>query len=82
MNFAHERRVKLACTSQSAEKKEQPGLNPPVFKANAFDYAPKPKGEPIRIASPVSSAVRGQPKQEAPVSNQDIMAFLLKNFGK
>lgn len=82
MNFAHERRAKLSCSSLPANKSEQPGLNPPVFKANPFDYTPKPKGEPVRITSPVSSAVRGQPKQEAPVSNQDIMAFLLKNFGK
>ena len=82
MKFAHERRVKLSCNALSPDKPEQPGLNPPIFIADPFNYAPKPKAEPIKIASPVSSAIRGQPKQEPSVSNQDIMAFLLKNFGK
>lgn len=82
MKFAHERRVKLSCSQLTPDKPEQPGLNPPVFIADPFNYAPKPKGEPIKVPSPVSSAIRGDPKQKPSVSTEDIMAFLLKNFGK
>ena len=64
------------------DKAEKPPMNPPIHKPDPFAIKVREKKDPVKIASPAKSSIRGDVKDTAPVTNADIMAFLLKNFGK
>ena len=61
---------------------EQPPMNPPRVKRDPFAPRVKEQKEPRIIKSPVSSSIRGDPKKDKPVTNEDIMALLLKALNK
>lgn len=71
---------KMKCYSGD-DKAEKPPMNPPVNKPDPFAPKVKEKKEPVRVKAPTASAIRGD-VIEKPITNSDIMAFLLKNLGK
>jgi hypothetical protein len=69
-------------TFSGEDKAERPPMNPPPHKPDPFAPKLKEHKDPTIIKAPVASSVRGQQKEAAPITNADIMAFLLKNLGK
>ena len=61
---------------------EKPPMNPPIIKKDRFAPKQKEITEPKKVKSPVSSSIRGDPKQDKPITNEDIMALLLKALNK
>lgn len=61
---------------------EKPPMNPPLVKKDRFAPKSKQVNDPKISKSPVSSSIRGDPKQEKPVTNEDIMKLLLKTLNK
>ena len=59
-------------------KKSEPPMNPPHYKPDPFAPKRKENKEPVRVKAPTASSVRGDPKEEKPITNADIMALLLK----
>jgi hypothetical protein len=69
-------------TFSGEDKAERPAMNPPPHKPDPFAPKIKEHRDPTIIKAPVASSVRGQQKEATPITNADIMAFLLKNLGK
>lgn len=65
-----------------SDRAEKPPMNVIVPKPDRFAPKKKEVKEPTRMKSPLSSAVRGDPKQDKPITNEDIMALLLKTLNK
>jgi hypothetical protein len=64
------------------DKKSEAPMNPPRVKKDRFAPQVKEPAEPVRIRSPVKSAIRGDVKEEPLISNSDILAFLKANLKK
>ena len=65
-----------------SDRAEKPPMNVNAPKPDRFAPKKKEAHEPVRMKSPLSSSVRGDPKQDKPVTNEDIMALLLKALNK
>lgn len=70
---------KMKCFNSDGS--EVPPMNPPEIRPDPFAPKLKVKKEPVRVASPVASSIRGQ-VVEKPITNADIMAMLLKLANK
>lgn len=69
-------------THSGENRAEKPPMNVNVPKPDRFAPKKKETLPQPSIKSPLSSSIRGDPKKDKPVSNEDIMALLLKALNK
>ena len=83
MNFSNSRvrGVKLA-NQLPVDKSEKEGVNPPVIIPDMLTPKARVLAPPPKVPSPAKSAIRGQMKDDKPITNADILAFLKQSLGK
>ena len=69
-------------TGISADHAPKPPMNAPRIRNGRQSLPESKPSEPARLKSPFSSSVRGDPKKDKAVSNEEIMALLLKVLNK